>query len=143
MTKQEWKARYPSFSIEEVYSPRALRRLNQTGQHIINFEFLDMLQALRNEVGPIYVNIGQHRRRGVRDPYDNYLIYNKNWNYSFHLAGIAADISSSKYSVDELYPKVKNFRFNNKRFTGIGLYPTWIHVDIRPRTEPGHVFWTG
>ena len=27
---------------------------------------------------------------------------------------------------------------------GVGLYPAWLHVDIRPRGEHGHIYrWTG
>jgi hypothetical protein len=27
---------------------------------------------------------------------------------------------------------------------GVGLYPGWVHVDVRPRGEDGHIYrWTG
>lgn len=48
---------------------------------------------------------------------------------SFHVKGMAVDIETPKIGKDRLLEAVKAV----KKIKGIGIYPTWIHLDIRPK----------
>lgn len=84
-------------------------------------DLIDALQKLRDIVGPIIVNDGFRCFSHNSDV--------KGQKNSYHMLGMAADIrhgtrtSADLASVATVIP----------RFTtgGIGMYPTFIHVDIR------------
>lgn len=48
---------------------------------------------------------------------------------SYHVKGMAVDIEIPKIGKEKLLEAVKKV----KRIKGIGIYPTWIHLDIRAK----------
>lgn len=68
--------------------------------------------------------------------------------HSQHLLGQAADIAPVQADdlLDVTYMIVAKLRESDPRYStlgGFGVYPRWVHVDIRPRTD-GHVArWGG
>ena len=79
------------------------------------------LQQLRLAVGPIVIN------SGYRCPHHNSDVNGK--PHSTHTIGIAADIRHKILTTDEVAKAAKSIEvFKNG---GIGLYPGWIHLDVR------------
>lgn len=91
------------------------------GQCGITWDVVARLEQLRHELGdlPIIVTSGYrchaHNAEvgGVRN--------------SYHTLGLAADIKVKTKTPDEVAAAAERVGF-----TGIGIYPSWTHVDIRP-----------
>jgi uncharacterized protein YcbK (DUF882 family) len=66
---------------------------------------------------------------------------------SFHLLGDAADIAPVDLDrVDELHTVIQRMVRQGLRLPvgGLGLYPNWVHVDVRPRRANGTIAtWMG
>ena len=65
---------------------------------------------------------------------------------SQHPKGRAADIVSGAMRPHELFNLVQQLYLDGKlpRLGGVGLYPNFIHVDVRPRGESKHfAIWGG
>lgn len=82
-------------------------------------ELVDRLQRLRTKIGrPIYITSGfrtvEHNRNVGGSP------------NSQHLLGKAADIQVNGLSITALLAEVRSVGFR-----GIGLYDSYIHVDVR------------
>jgi uncharacterized protein YcbK (DUF882 family) len=98
------------------------------------------LEVIRTAAGnvPIRVNSGYrtleyNRKLGSHDT-------------SQHPKGRAADIQHPKLTADELYVLVGRLYVAGRlpSLGGLGKYPTFIHVDVRPRPEDDHLaLWTG
>lgn len=60
---------------------------------------------------------------------------------SLHPKGKAADITHSKLSPSELHTLVGQLIANGKLplIGGMGLYPNFLHVDVREKPDSGHV----
>lgn len=100
---------------------------------VIQPAFLDKLQAFRTEIGkPFIINFGESRLRGWRSWKENSRIDGK----LYHPQGLAADITVEGMSILELARAAKKFGF-----TGIGMYDTWVHVDMRPMLDDRIVVW--
>lgn len=134
--RARWVNRWPNFSPEEVLSSDQLA-LCERGVFPFSFTFMDNLQAFRDLVGPLLVNHAGMTRRGFRSPGDLAGIY-EDARYSFHL-WCACDVSSSKYEPVELFYKALEFR----RFKGLGLYPTFLHLDGRDSFWDTETVWHG
>lgn len=97
------------------------------GADDVDIHLVDLLESIRHYLDkPIYV------LSGVRC-----LKHNRNVKgalNSQHLIGTAADIHVQSMSTKKLYD------FIDKKFNvgGLGLYPSFIHIDIRP----GHARWS-
>lgn len=108
----EW--RWPNFRFEE------LECRDGTGLLLVPVA-LDHLQALRNRIGgPIIVHSAYRS-----------IAYNKvvgGADGSYHLSGLAFDISSPVVSL----PRLRAAAIEGG-FTGIGKYRTFVHVDLGPR----------
>ena len=131
-----WKWKY--FSPSEVLSPEGLAELSR-GILLFSPTLLDALEALREEIGkPIFINHSGLKYRGYRSPRENYEIV-KGEKYSYHMMGLAADISCYDLKFEEFYAKVIGMRV----FKGIGLYPKnrFIHADIRHSLTDSIVSW--
>lgn len=63
---------------------------------------------------------------GFRCPDHNRHAGGSKW--SKHMLGQGADITASKYSPEELYCLARA----SELFTGLGIYKTHVHVDVRP-----------
>ena len=92
------------------------------GKSEISKDLVAALQKLRDLIGkPIKINSGYRCKK-----------HNENVGgapNSFHVQGLAADISVNGMTIEELKDYVHKIpEFENG---GIGLYKRWIHVDIR------------
>jgi hypothetical protein len=109
---------WPNFTPEELAS-------KGDGSIRLREMALDMLQILRDEMGPLIIN------SAYRDPLYNARIGGA--PMSRHKFGEAFDIAIRDYDRYELAQKAREVGF-----TGFGYYQTFLHVDIhRPR------FWFG
>ena len=90
-----------------------------TDELVLDYMLPYRLQLLRDLVGkPISIKVG-YRTKEQNDKIPN---ADKN---SYHLYGMAADIHVKDMTPKEVYP------FAVKAgFSGIGVYDTWIHVDV-------------
>lgn len=110
----EFKARWPSFSPEEI-------ACNGDGKLMLNFRALDMLQKLRTKIGrPMILN------SAYRSP-----AYNKKIGgatNSMHMRGLAFDCRMENHN-PELFERAAV----ELGFRGIGHYPgsNFMHVDAR------------
>ena len=81
------------------------------------------LQVLRD-----YLNTPLKINSGYRSPAHNKAVGGA--SKSQHMLGKAADISSRKYTPDQIYAAVKLLQKEGKiRIGGIGRYNTFIHLD--------------
>ena len=97
------------------------------GQVKIHPKLVEMLQALREKVGkPVIIT------SGYRCPEHNKAVGGV--KSSYHTRGMAADIKVSGVSVSQIAQLAETIGFN-----GIGIYPSFVHVDIRDEKAR----WTG
>lgn len=121
--------RWPNFKPEEVLSPDGLKLVHNHGVFPLQFSALDKLQSFREQIDrPFTINTEQHKRRGWRSIKENYDI--NRYDFSFHVAGCAFDISVDGMGVDEFKEEALKFGY-----TGIGLYQTFVHLDLRSAIE--------
>lgn len=130
---------WPHIAPEEILSPDGLRELVK-GILLVQPALLDKLEIFRTYIGyPLKINHAGLFYRGYRSPKENYDVV-KGEQYSFHMQGLAADISVSGISLEELRAKAVSFGWH-----GIGFYPekNFIHCDLRPRLNPSAIVqWT-
>lgn len=126
VSRKQWVEYCPQFAPEELLSPGGLRMFEATGQVPISPTALSMLKAFRERLGvPLIVNHGTNRLRGYRTHTENAAIPGSA-TFSFHMLGMAFDISSKDISVEKIYQEAIAFGW-----TGVGIYDTWVHVDNR------------
>ncbi len=131
-----WKWKY--FTPEEVLSPEGLVQYSR-GILLISPDLLDRLELLRTKLRkPIRVNHAGLKYRGYRSPHENYSIVGGE-KYSYHMMGLAADISCYHLKFDEFAAFVRK----SELFKGMGVYPAknFIHVDIRHSLTNNLVTW--
>lgn len=80
-----------------------------------------MLEALRQELGVPFVITS-----GYRCPAHNRLVGGA--ANSYHVQGMAADIACPQDFTVEEFGRL----CLRHGFTGVGVYPTFVHVDVRP-----------
>lgn len=121
----DWKKRWPNFRPEEVLSMDGLTFL-EYGYLPIQMSLLDKLEKLREVIGkPIIVNSGVNTHRGYRSISENSKLEGAA-THSWHCKGCAADVSiagMTPFEVGEVATKLG--------FTGVGIYDTFTHIDIR------------
>ena len=142
----DWTERWPSFSLEELFSPDQLDLIQHKNVFPYSFKALDKLQEFRNWIGePLLVNHSGSLRRGGRSMQDVYEInkrtrgYENAWGYSFHL-WCAFDVSpkpDSKLTVGELYNRALAWG----KWGGIGRYETFVHLDDRDSLNGTVALW--
>lgn len=127
--------RWPNFRPKEVLSPGCFAAADNDDELIgfIDEVAMDCLQALRDEMKcALYVNIGNHRRRGVRTFKEQLTIakvQNAAKEIPQHCFGRAFDVTPEVIKdgwQEELAAMAQKIGF-----TGIGLYETFVHMDIR------------
>jgi len=110
---------FPNFQPQEFRCPCEHPLCQGDG---MEFWFLSALQDLRLQVGfPLKINSGY--RCSI---YNEHVGGVKN---SYHVKGVAVDICTRAFSPKE---KHRLLRKAFQRFTGIGMYTTFIHLDLRP-----------
>lgn len=130
-----WK--WDHFSPEEVLSPDGLGKLKD-GVLLIQTVLLDKLELFRMFLEhPLLVNHAGLHYRGYRSPHENYEIV-KGEKFSFHMQGLAADISCKECELTHLREMAIKFGWH-----GVGYYPNngFIHVDLRPRLTDRIAQW--
>ena len=99
----------------------------------MNFNFLFALQELRRQFArPITINSGYRcaaYNATLKDSVRN----------STHILGIACDIST--HAMPSSYKHILLERIFASRFTGVGIYKNFIHIDIRPASKRS--MWVG
>lgn len=123
---------WPSFKPEEVLSPFGQEALEKHQILLVRPEAMEKLQTLRDDLGlPLYVNHQGHKLRGYRHWLEHSTLpYHA--LYSQHLMGCAFDVSCYDMNTTELAVAALD-----NGFTGIGIYDSFVHMDIRttPRTH--------
>lgn len=156
----DWARRWPDFKPWEIFSPEtggydmySFRNPNwqdYPAASLLNVEFLDQLQAFRNELGiPLTANrvAGWHMRRVLRSCAEQRLIMNKYpesgaAEFSLHTACRAADLTPGEndksIDLEALRDAARKFGFG-----GIGFYKSahFVHVDNRIKIVGGPVEW--
>lgn len=130
----EWYSKY--FQPSEVLSPTGMRELKK-GNLLIQPQLLQIADEFREFIGhPIICNSRKDKLfyRGYRSPAENQQVGGA--MLSRHVQGIAMDIHCPKLSIFEFHEQARKF----KKWTYVKLYPTWIHVDIRPYVDEKY-FW--
>lgn len=128
ISDSEWRARFPNFTKTEIYSPETI----STAEHVLCLHAMEALQDLRRAIQkPLIVNFGPYQLRGVRSAAENARIPNFS-PQSMHVYARAFDITVHGMSTAELFDFVTN---HDPRWRGLGLYPTWLHIDRRASTE--------
>jgi uncharacterized protein YcbK (DUF882 family) len=98
----------------------------------MEFYFLAALQDLRLQCGfPFHIN------SGFRCPAYNATLPNSSPD-SYHTKAVAADISTAAMDGGQRHLFLQRAFL---RFTGIGIYKTFVHLDLRPAS--GNTTWWG
>lgn len=122
--KVDWH--WPDFTPAEVLSPDGLRMLETQNTLLFSPLMLTCLQQFRQRIQqPILINHAGHNLRGFRSCKENASVGK---TFSMHILGLAADCTVKGITPTELAEKAKQ----SGLFTGIGIYQTFIHLDIRP-----------
>lgn len=130
-----WETRWPDFKPEEVLSPSGVSVFDRNGWLLINPEFLDFTQAFRKQVDSVFlINHRGLKYRGFRTEKENHA--EGGAEHSFHVQGLAVDVSSPDMSPLELFDAAVKFGF-----TGVGVYDTWVHIDKRPSFSGKPAIW--
>lgn len=120
-----WEERWPNFTPSEVLSPDGKKLLFTKGDLVIQPRLLDKLQVLRAHVDkPILVNHGSLKFRGYRSPAENQTIGGA--SQSYHTQGLAVDVT-----IEGMHPRDVAQVARMIGFTGIGIYETFTHLDVR------------
>ncbi|MFM1976165.1 MAG: hypothetical protein RL145_1011 [Pseudomonadota bacterium] len=121
--------RWPHFTAAELACPC---RKHCKGEYFHDPRFLDALEAMRREVGPIMIRSG-HRCRSHNAAVGG--VQN-----SYHTKAIAADIAVTDKNRARLLQAAVN-----AGFSGLGYGRSFLHVDLGPArawTYPGALgFW--
>lgn len=144
-------SRWPNFRPHELFSPDCYKFACFDDDRLISMLdpwMMDILQELREELRvPIWINHGDHLRRGVRTHRDqNYLVEHVKGSakLSQHVFGRAVDMTipesdmRSSDWLEELAELAEQFGF-----TGIGKYPqqNFVHADVRTTLDNRPVKW--
>ncbi len=137
-----WEHHFPNFSKEEIFSPELLAKKLF---HTVDIESLAKLQRFRDyvfnatRVG-LVVNHGNSKLRGVRSLAEQAEVakkYGGAETLSMHCQGKAFDVSMwSNHNSDQLAKMAITFGF-----TGVGVYPTFVHLDTRFSFDGVPVVW--
>ena len=131
-----WNEISPHFAPEEIFSEESLSAFRRN-IILVNFSALHFLNDFRRYIGyPLLVNFDNHTNRGVRTYIENAKV--GGGEFSYHMQGIAFDITCLTLSVEELKEAAIKFGWS-----GIGFYPerNFIHCDLRPLLTKGPIQW--
>ena len=118
---------WPNFTLKEFECPCGNSGCPKDG---MEYWFISALQDLRLQFGsPLRINSGFRCY-----DYNQYILGAEK---SKHCTGIAADIAITSLTADRKHRLLRKVFY---RFTGIGIYRTFVHVDLRPLCEKA--FWT-
>lgn len=97
------------------------------------------LEFLRGDLGGRAITI----LSGYRSPAHNAAVGGA--QRSQHMEGRAADITVDSTAPSDVHAALlRLFEAGEIEIGGLGLYPSWVHVDVRPRPVNGHLArWTG
>lgn len=98
-----------------------------------------VLEALREALGNHPVQIVS----GYRSPEHNAEVGGA--KHSQHMEGRAVDITVDGFAPSDVHAKaLELFAAGKIEIGGLGVYSSWVHLDIRPRPANGHLAqWTG
>jgi uncharacterized protein YcbK (DUF882 family) len=98
-----------------------------------------VLEVLRAELGGHAITI----LSGYRSPAHNQAVGGA--SASQHMEGRAADITVEGFAPSDVHRALLQlFQAGKIEIGGLGRYPGWVHVDVRPRPASGHLAqWEG
>lgn len=131
-----WNSRFPNFAPSELLSPDGLMMFDK-GHLLLSTEAASSLELFRSFIGsPLLVNGGGKTLRGYRSPDENKRAEGR--QFSFHMQGVAFDITVPGMSVETLAARAIDFGWH-----GVGAYPKrgFVHVDLRPRLTRDIITW--
>ena len=137
----------PHFTVEEFAShdgtPYPTKQADEASGETWLVERLeplcDVLETLRAELGGAPISIIS----GYRSPAHNARVGGA--EKSQHMEGRAADISVKGFTPAQVHAALLAlFEAREIEIGGLGAYPGWVHVDVRPRPMNGHLAqWVG
>ncbi len=97
-----------------------------SGKCEMNPVFLEALQEVRDTVGRPFIITS-----GYRSPEHNKKVGGA--KHSKHVLGCAVDISIQGWSGSDIHRLIHTITSLDSKYggSGIGIYPSWIHFDIR------------
>lgn len=130
-----WKRRTRGFFEPEELLSTSGMELFRKGHMVMNWDFIEELVTFREMLAiPFIINNGPHHRRGWRSSAENLIPPCSGRPY--HPMGIAADISPKGMDTLEFAAEAQHFGFH-----GVGIYSTFVHVDMRPRIGSRQFVW--
>lgn len=124
------------FTPDEVLSSDGMRFFEETGICLVRPDALDKLNNFRRDLGvPVYCNHGNLQLRGYRSQKEQFSIPGSA-KRSQHVQGCAFDISCPDVPPVDLYEQALDFGW-----TGVGLYDSFVHVDVRNRPDGRVMVW--
>lgn len=137
------------FSGGELLSPDGLLGLER-GVVLMDEGLLRLLGDFREWLGSgLLVNHGGLKYRGFRSWGEHCGVYRRLGRepvrYSQHLYGRAVDVSGVGIGVEELLGAVLewNGKYPDRRFSGIGVYSSFVHLDVGMSTSGEVRRWIG
>lgn len=114
------------FKPEELLSPDSIKLWEEKGLCILDPVALSTLTTFRSWLSmPLIINSGDLRLRGTRSERENSMIDGSAIN-SLHKYGKAFDMTCPHLTPAELFHKAIEFG----QWSGIGIYRSWVHVDV-------------
>lgn len=133
----KWENLSPRFAPTELFSPDT-----QDAFHLLDLTFVRVLNEFVQKYFPnraCYVNHAEHKLRGLRSPREQIELQKTNHNaaeLSMHVCGKAADLTVEGLTPNEVALKAIEFDFH-----GIGIYPSFVHLDLRTLTLPEKIIF--
>lgn len=129
------ESKYKDKKLTEHFKVGEITCKDGSPSYVINSAVLEGLEKLRNIINkPIYITSGYRSET-----------YNKKVGGakdSQHVKGNAIDFSIKGMSSLEIYNILRQNNLLGPVFKGIGLYDTFVHVDVRPNPHKrGYSFW--
>lgn len=133
----DWEKRWPNFKPTELLSPSGLLYYAGRQTLFVQPHFIDFLQAFRTEIGKSFlINHGNLKYRGYRSPKENQQVGGT--ENSLHVQGLAVDVTIPGIIPEKVGQLALDFGF-----TGVGVYETFTHLDIRTKLNNAATTWSG
>lgn len=120
-----------NFHIKEFVPKEIYDKWGDKSAWFMDMRLIKLVQALRDEFGPITINGGNYNLSGFRPPSSTV-----GGKLSQHRFGRAADLKFKDVTVQDVYAAIlKNEEHWMKKglttLENIQATPTWLHIDIR------------
>lgn len=129
----------PNFDLEELVPPETYQKYGSSSIWFIDKKIIEVLEIMRKDLGPIYVNTWSLPNPKLLGQIFNYSGYRppeckEGASASQHRFGRAADIKSLSHSSDEIRGYIKG-KFKVLNASGLTTIEKdtqgWVHFDCR------------